>query len=317
MNRSRRLLWVVLAAGLMTGGPIDAAPHRSQPVDVGKPIARLVRQLDSRDYRVRETATRELIEAGGAAVGPVARAANEGSLEVALRAVAILRAIYTTAKDDATIDAVESALDQLKSSPKHAVAGRADAVLAGNYAIRQRRAVAEIRKVGGLVHFSNGRYRRLQPVPPGITPVADVQLTPSWKGGDAGLKHIKRLTYLQALYHVAGDHVSDKAIEDLKTALPNLAVHLRGRSRLGIKGQNASRGPGCVVSEVTPGSTAAKGGVRPGDTIVEFAGKQIPNFNVLISLIKTTNPGDKVPIVVLRNRRRVKLTVTMQGWSGK
>jgi len=309
------MLSVVLTAGLMTGGPVTAAPHHSGPVDVGKPIARLVRQLDSRDYRTRQAATWQLIQSGGAAVRPVGRAAMEGSLEVALRAVAILRAIYTTAKDDATVDAAESALEQLKSLPNPAIAGRAGTVLATNYPIRQRRAIAEIRKLGGIIHFSDGQYRRLRPVPTGIIPVRDVQLTPDWKGGDAGLKHIKRLTYLQSLYHVTGDHVSDKALDDLKAALPNLTVHLRGRSRLGIEGQNASPGHGCLVRRVTAGGTAARGGVRPGDVIIRFAGKKIPDFNFLITLIKTTRPGDKIPVVVLRNRRPVTLTVTMLGWS--
>jgi len=312
-----RLFAVGLAAGLLTGGPVAAAPDRSQPIAVGKPIAWLVRQLDSSDYRVRQTATRQLVQAGGAAIGPVAHAALEGSLEVALRAVAILRAIYTTAKDDATVDAAESALEQLKSLPNRVVAGRADTVLAGNYPIRQRRAVAEIRKLGGIVNFSNGRVRRLRPVPSGIRPVEDIQLTPDWKGGNAGLKHIKRLTYLRALYHVAGDHVSEKALDELKAALPNLVVHLRGRSRLGIKGQNASRGQGCFVSEVTTGGTAAKGGVKPGDVITKFAGRKVPDFNILIALIKITKPGDKIPVIVLRNNRVVTLTITMQGWSNK
>src|SRR5262249_15580214 len=53
-------------------------------------LERWIRQLDDDDFHVRELASKSLLEAGKAAIGAVASAAESESLEPAVRAVRIL-----------------------------------------------------------------------------------------------------------------------------------------------------------------------------------------------------------------------------------
>jgi hypothetical protein len=54
------------------------------------------------------------------------------------------------------------------------------------------------------------------------------------------------------------------------------------------------------VVEVTPDSPAAKAGVREGDTITEFDGKEFEGVDGFRALVAATKPGTKVKVRVLR-----------------
>jgi serine protease Do len=58
---------------------------------------------------------------------------------------------------------------------------------------------------------------------------------------------------------------------------------------------------GAVVNMVEPGSAADKGGIRPGDVIVEYNGRAVPSTNDLIKMVTATKPGTSVPVKVMRN----------------
>lgn len=70
---------------------------------------------------------------------------------------------------------------------------------------------------------------------------------------------------------------------------------------------------GVYVSQVNNGSPAEKAGIRAGDIIAEFDGKEITTMNGLQSQIKSHKIGDKVEIVVQRQQQNggyKKQTVT-------
>ncbi len=64
---------------------------------------------------------------------------------------------------------------------------------------------------------------------------------------------------------------------------------------------------GALVASVTDQSPAQKGGVIAGDVIIEFDGKEIRNTKELPRIVAETDINKKVPIVVWRNNKNVKL----------
>ncbi len=67
---------------------------------------------------------------------------------------------------------------------------------------------------------------------------------------------------------------------------------------------------GALVSDVVAGSPADKAGVRRGDVIIGFAGKEIKDSHELATVVAATPVGKEVTVVVLREGRQVSLKTT-------
>ncbi|MDR2386034.1 MAG: DegQ family serine endoprotease [Deltaproteobacteria bacterium] len=77
------------------------------------------------------------------------------------------------------------------------------------------------------------------------------------------------------------------------------------------KGFGVSESQGALVGNVTEGSPAQQGGIRHGDIIVEFDGKPIKQYSELSSVVADTAIGKVVDVVVIRDRKRVTLKLTV------
>ncbi len=88
-----------------------------------------IANLNSSEFKARNEALQKLVQAGQAAVDPVAAAANTGNLEVAIRCLEGLKRLFHS-KDAAVKAAAKSALEKLKASDKASVAQRAVAIIA-------------------------------------------------------------------------------------------------------------------------------------------------------------------------------------------
>jgi regulator of sigma E protease len=64
-----------------------------------------------------------------------------------------------------------------------------------------------------------------------------------------------------------------------------------------------------VVNVVDPGSPAEKAGIKPGDQIVSFDGKEKPDWQDVQNTV-ITSPGRPIPVVIDRDGSRLSLTVT-------
>jgi serine protease Do len=68
---------------------------------------------------------------------------------------------------------------------------------------------------------------------------------------------------------------------------------------------------GALVAKVLPGSPAEDAGIRVGDVIVAFDGKQVDHSSSLPPIVGSTKVGVKIPVDVIRNGKektvRVKL----------
>lgn len=301
------LAWGALAAPLAAED--GSAADRSS-------ITVWIAQLDHADYDTRARATEKLIAAGRAAVDPLVEAAETGSPEVVSRAIAALEAIYRGDDLEAS-SAAEEALDRLAVTRKRFVASRANEVLAANQEMRRERALAQIRRLGGIIElFPTSEQAGNAFFPEESRTISHVILGRAWTGGDEGLKYLQRIPDLPALYLTKGpgfSPISEEAEKELQRSMPQLKIQIRGLAFLGIQGgQNFPEG--CLVSGVTTGEAADKAGIRPGDMVLEFDGKPVPDFQTLIDLIMEKQPGDNVPVVVRRNGREINLTVVLGTW---
>jgi serine protease Do len=73
---------------------------------------------------------------------------------------------------------------------------------------------------------------------------------------------------------------------------------------------------GALVLGVDPGGPAAVAGMRPGDVIVEFAGKPVRTVEDLLGLLRQTKPATQQPVVFMRAGQRQQATVTIGSRSG-
>jgi serine protease Do len=64
-----------------------------------------------------------------------------------------------------------------------------------------------------------------------------------------------------------------------------------------------------VVTEVTEGSPAADAGVKTGDVIVEFNGKQVPKSHDFPSVVADTPPGQRITLKILRDKKEQTVAV--------
>jgi hypothetical protein len=73
----------------------------------------------------------------------------------------------------------------------------------------------------------------------------------------------------------------------------------------------AHSGPGYGISRVSDDSPAQKAGVQGGDVLIKLGDSQVGNLEDFDSALRKYKAGDKVPIVVKRGGKDVKLTVTL------
>lgn len=278
-------------------------------------IPALVRQLDATDSEIRQRASVKLAATGRGAVPALKEAARGGPLETRVRAVQVLREIYVRGDED-SIDQAEEALDELVSERNASVSGRAEQVLVTHSDIREKRAVAEIQRLGGIVTFNDDAFADPNGVARETRMIKHVILGKDWAGGNDGLRHIRRLTSQPRMmvYYIPDSGVTEEALKDLAAAVPNLEVQRRGRACLGVSGMNDLNGRGCYVGGVLEGSAAAKAKFQVNDVIVSFDGKPVSDFKALIDLIGTTKPGDKIKVDVVRDFQKLTLEPVMDEW---
>ncbi len=66
---------------------------------------------------------------------------------------------------------------------------------------------------------------------------------------------------------------------------------------------------GALVAEVTPGGPADRAGIKPGDVIIAFNGKEVEDNDDLVRLVSDAGIGVTVRVDVLRNGKRMRLSL--------
>lgn len=70
-------------------------------------------------------------------------------------------------------------------------------------------------------------------------------------------------------------------------------------------------GQGAVVAEVIPGGPADEAGIRPGDIVVGIDGAAVTGASGLVAAIRDHEPGDEVPLVLVRDGEQVTVTAVL------
>ncbi len=73
---------------------------------------------------------------------------------------------------------------------------------------------------------------------------------------------------------------------------------------------------GALVGDVTPGSPAAKGGIKSGDVLLEFNGRKVADSRQLKLEVARTRPGETVPVKLLREGKPRTLELTLKALPG-
>jgi Zn-dependent M28 family amino/carboxypeptidase len=69
---------------------------------------------------------------------------------------------------------------------------------------------------------------------------------------------------------------------------------------------------GVRFSDVRPGSPAAKAGLKPGDTMIQFGDQPIKNLYDFTDALRRSKVGDVVEVTVLRDGKPLKVPVTLE-----
>lgn len=329
MNRTSTILACHLAAlSVAAGADPDAAPARiADPA-----VSRLILQLGAEEFAAREEAVRRLHELGPQAVSALELAAQDDNPDVAQRALVLLERLFVDGCLS-TADDAERALERLTTSPTATANRRALSILASHQRLREQRAVAAIRELGGKVEYEEvdpGQFAILQWGPFGgfdnrisipDFPFAKIHimLLKDWRGGEEGLWHVARLEYNWGallpgcgidVTTIRGNGVPFDSVQKLAARLPGARIQERGAS-LGIRCQPVEK---CMIAGVMPNGAAERAGVIPGDVVVRFDGETIASFADLVGKLMDRAPGDEVDMQVARGGELVDLRVTLGGW---
>ena len=271
--------------------------------------------LNADDPQRRDAATKSLVSEGKTALPELARLAAEGSPEAASRAIQILGTWYET-EDGEFFDQVEDHLLKIGRARGGTVRQQARLALELSRDKRETRALAEIQRLGGTIAY---RDQNSPLVPslreaPSYRQLSHVMLSWRWKGGDEGLKQIRRITQLPSLYLAQGCPVSPEAIAQLTADRPEILIQERGTVQLGIEFDAFPVGAGCQVKRVVAGTSADLAGLTGSDLIVELNEFPIDMPNDIVQLLKSYDPDDRITLTVIRGQQLIYLDVTLKGW---
>ncbi len=68
---------------------------------------------------------------------------------------------------------------------------------------------------------------------------------------------------------------------------------------------------GALVGEALEGSPAQGSGIRSGDIILKYGGRDVEGPSELKNMVAKSRPGEKVAVVLLRDRKQMKIVVTV------
>jgi serine protease Do len=69
---------------------------------------------------------------------------------------------------------------------------------------------------------------------------------------------------------------------------------------------------GALIQDVAPGGPADKAGLKPGDVVRKFNGREVNSSADLLAMTATTNPGTPVTLGVLRNGQPITVKATLE-----
>lgn len=334
---SRRAVFKVAClvplAMLLVGGPRPAACRTAgggEPAAVGADqIAVWIAELGSTQFAQREAASRSLAAAGRPALEPLVQAAQNGDLEIATRAVEILREMLDAGDGELSM-AAEQILERTAEAGREPTSSLAEATLDFHSVGQAEAARANLEELGAVIADN------LDFQPGGL----QVELGPAWRGRGEDLRQLIRLRGLVGVrvrgvplddqaaailgrlktlrrLDLFGTGLSDTAAKLLAEKFPEPGVvDIRKGGKLGVSPQRL--GPPCEIKPVA-GGAAQRAGMLAGDVVVAVGGEPVADFDGLTARVSGRAPGERVAVDVVRAlptgaAERLRLEVVLDAW---
>jgi hypothetical protein len=306
---------------------VESQTEKQPPTPTSEEIASWITQLDDDRYLIREQATRQLLDAGTAALDPLLTTANGERPEPADRAVWIMRRLARSRDNEQSIAALERMV-QLRERPL--LVERAELEL-------DERSIAacqaRLTQLGAEINMEAVPFDGVT-----VVPLLHVRLGEKWRGTPGDLRAIaqlRRQLYFRfegkavdndvaklfegkarlAFVQFLDTKVTPEAVDALKARHRDAIVYVRGQALLGVQAENHPAG--AMVNRVEPGTAAANAGIVAGDVIANLGGHTVPDFDRLTARIAQHQPGETVDVEIVRGDERKKLSVTFGSWSGR
>lgn len=332
-NRSVGLTLALLAASVCQTTFAQSeveAPRPSQwketrpPVEAAQPlppIPELIAALNSDRFAEREQASRVLSRHSIGAVAPLAGAAQSAQPEVAVRGLNALENLWMRAmqRNDTTVaNAALEALDQLSVAEDNPeLRERVAALFAAHESQIFDYDLAQVKQLGGTIRVTEGMLipdvDALDNDPTFRPVIQSIIIGRRWTGGVEGLRHVRRLLRPDGdVYFIRGGKLPEDIATTFSAQPPYIRSQIRGPAHLGVGAD--VHGVGCRITNVEPGSSADRGGIRIGDVIISFNNVPVRTFETLVKEIGEIEPQTTVPATVQRGEQTVDLKITMQEW---
>ena len=111
--------------------------------------------------------------------------------------------------------------------------------------------------------------------------------------------------------------IKDQIVANGRVDHPRLGVTVQEVNQALADAFKLERPAGALVSQVEPGSPAAEAGLRSGDVIVSANGQRIVDSGDLPAVVAQMAVGDRVPLEVWREGRKVELSAKLAGSAGE
>lgn len=311
----------------LVGAPvfIVAAEPATEPE-----IAAWIDQLGAEQFAQREAASRSLAAAGRPALESLGAAVLRDDLEVATRALDIVRG-FLASDDELLAGDAEKLLEAIAEGPDSAVSGLVNGALDFHHRGMTEAAREKLESLGAVITegFLASGHRGLQ-----------VTLNARWRGTSEDLRLLSRLQGVRLVgafgvpldaaavaalgrlrgvesVQLFGTGIADDQLAALAAKLPATRIDVRKGGKLGVAGQPMV-GP-CVITHVQDGSAAGKAGLQIGDVVVAIDGRPVANFESLTEQVGRHGPGATIELELERNvpgeqARRFKSAVILDGW---
>lgn len=112
-------------------------------------------------------------------------------------------------------------------------------------------------------------------------------------------------------------NVMESLVEHGRVVRGFLGVNIQPVNQDLAKAFKLKEARGALVAQVSPDSPAEAAGIKDGDVILKFAGKEVRDSRHLKLMVGQTLPDTKVPVELMRDGRTEKLNVTLKELPGE
>ncbi|MFM7055906.1 MAG: PDZ domain-containing protein [Planctomycetota bacterium] len=207
-------------------------------------------------------------------------------------------------------------LEQAAISERWYVSEAARAVLSRLWKRRVEVAVTQLQRLRVPLEpgdptqlWKNDGNARNFPFDPASTQHLRIYIDEHWPEDPRVFVLLRRLTELSvwtrigsgavSVYQLQGHPLTAEQTAELKGIFGDLRVEERGRVCLGVVSEQGMNDiTGAIIRRVEPGSSADLAGLQPGDLIQSVDGRQVRDFQELVTLLRDYNVGDKVTLRV-------------------